>query len=195
MHLFCIMSTVSILLHMIKSDLLLRKADIRRKLSVGDPLVSDKLSPSLTHRINGVMSKRSMIVTLTLLESISISEFIDALPSYSSTFQADMSASFDLGTSRLHASLIFHPKIHPGNGITVTIQQNNNPDAVAVQNARCAEKWCGQGNQLDNVLIQEIEHHETIVRYVMNDISLPNCYPLFDCAKESIQGKTVLMGV
>ena len=39
-------------------------------------------------------------------------------------------------------------------GVTVTIQQHNNPDTVVVQKARCVEKWHGQGNRFDNILIQ-----------------------------------------
>jgi hypothetical protein len=53
----------------------------------------------LIPRINGVMSKRNTIATLTFPEGISISEFIDAVTSYVSTFQADTSASIDLRTS------------------------------------------------------------------------------------------------
>jgi len=110
--LFHIKSTVSILLHIVKFDPLSPKADICRKLPVGDSLASDKLSPGLITRINGVMSKRNMIATLTFPDGISISECIDALTSYFSTFQADMSASLDLRTSGSRASWIFRPKIY-----------------------------------------------------------------------------------
>jgi hypothetical protein len=152
--LFHIKSRVSILLHIVKLDPLSPKADICRKLLVGDSLASDKLSPGLIPRINGVMSKRNTIATLTFPEGISISEFIDALTSYLSTFQADTSARLDLRTSGSRASWILRQKIYRANGVTVTIQQHNNPDTVVVQMARCVEKWRGQGNRFDNILIQ-----------------------------------------
>jgi len=154
-HLFHIKSKVSILRYIIQSDPLSPKEDICRKLLVPDFLTSDKLSPSLIPRINGVMSKHSMIATLTFPEGISISEFIDTLTCYVSIFQADTSASLGLQTSGSCASWILHQKIHQLNSVTVTIQQHNNPDAVVVQKARCVEKWCGQGNRFDNILIQE----------------------------------------
>jgi hypothetical protein len=116
--------------------------------------VSDKLSPGLIPRINGVMSKRNTIATLTFPEGINISEFIDALTSYFSTFQGDTSVSLDLRTSGSRASWILCHKIFRANGVTVTIQQHNNPDTVVVQKARCVEKWRGQGNRFDNILIQ-----------------------------------------
>jgi len=100
------------------------------------------------------MSKCNTIATLTFPEGIRISEFIDALRFDFSTFQADTSASLDLWTSRSRASWILPQQIYRANGITVTIQQHNNPDTVVVQKARCVEKWRGQGNQFDNILIQ-----------------------------------------
>jgi len=100
------------------------------------------------------MSKCNTIATLTFPEGISISEFIDALTSYFSTFQADTSASLDLRTSGSRASWILPQKICRANGVTVTIQQHNNPDTVVVQKARCMEKWRRQGNRFDNILIQ-----------------------------------------
>jgi hypothetical protein len=66
-------SRVSILLHIIKLDLLSPKADICRKLLVGDFLASNKFSPGVIPSIKGVMSKRNTISTLTLPEGISIS--------------------------------------------------------------------------------------------------------------------------
>jgi len=145
---------VIILLHIVKLDPHSPKADICRKLHVGDSLASDQLSLGLIPRINGVMSKRNTIATLTFPEGISISECIDALTSYFSKFQADTSASLDLRTSGTRASWILRPKIYRVNGVTVTIQQHNNPDTVVVQTARWVEKWCGQGNQFNNILIQ-----------------------------------------
>ena len=152
--LFHIKARVSILLHIVKSDPLSLKADICRKLLVGDSLASDKLSPGLISCMNRVMGKRNTIATLTFPEDIGISEYIDALASYFSTFQADMSASLDLRTSGSRESWILRQKIYPVNGITVTIQQHNNPDTAAVQKARCVEKWHGHGNRFDNILIQ-----------------------------------------
>jgi len=154
MRLFHIKSRVSNVPHMVQSDPLSLMADICRELLVGDSLASDKLSPSLIPHINGVMSKYSMIATLTLPEGISISECIDALTSYSSTFQAGTRASLDLQTSGFCESWIPRPMIHCAIGVTVTIQQHNNPDADAVQKARCVKKWCGQGDQFNNILIQ-----------------------------------------
>jgi len=66
----------------------------------------------------------------------------------------DMSASLDLRTSGSRASSILHQKIYRANGVTVTIQQHNNPDTVEVQKARCVAKWRRQGNRFDNILIQ-----------------------------------------
>jgi len=86
------------------------------------------------------MNKRNTIATLTFAEGISISEFIDALTSNLSTFQADASASSDLWTSESGASWILRQKIYRANGITVTIQQHNNPDTGVVQKARCVGK-------------------------------------------------------
>jgi len=108
--------------------------------------VSNKLSPSLMPRINGVMSKCSMIATLTFPEGINISEVIDALTSYFSKFEADTSASLERRSSRSRASLILQQNIPLANGITGTRQQHNYPDGVVVQKAKCVEKWCGQGN-------------------------------------------------
>jgi len=152
--LFHIKSRVSILLHIVKLDPLSPKADICRKLLVGDSLASNKLSPGLIPHINGVMSKRNTIATLTFPEGISISEFSDALTSYFSTFQADTSASLDLRTSGSLALWILRQKIYRANGVTVTIQQHNNPDTVVVHKARWVEKWRGQGNRFDNISIQ-----------------------------------------
>ena len=109
--LFHIKLRVSILLHILKSDSLSPKADIGRKLLVEDLLASDKLSPGLIPRINAVMSKRNTIATLTFPEGIGISEVIEGLTSYFLTFQADMSTSPDLRTSRSHASWILRRKI------------------------------------------------------------------------------------
>jgi hypothetical protein len=99
------------------------------------------------------MSKHNTVATLTFPEGISISEVIDALTSYFLTFQADTSASLDLRTSRSRASWILRQMLYRANGVTVTIQQHNNPVTVVVQKARCVEKWCGQGNRFDNILI------------------------------------------
>jgi hypothetical protein len=104
MRLFHIKSRVSILLHIIKLDPLSPKADMWRKLLGGDSLASDKVSPGLIPRINGVISKCNMIATVAFPEGISISEFVDALKSYLSTCQADTSASLDLLTSGSRAS-------------------------------------------------------------------------------------------
>jgi hypothetical protein len=71
-----------------------------------------------------------------------------------STCQADTSASLDLLTSGSRASWILRQRIYRANGVTVTIQQHNNPDTVGVQKARCMEKWRRQGNLFDNILIQ-----------------------------------------
>jgi hypothetical protein len=146
MRLFHIKLRVSILRHIVESDPLLRKADICRYHLGGDSLASDKLSPILIFRINGVTTIRSMIATLTFPESSSISECIDTLRSYFSTFQADTRASQDLRTCGFHSLWILCQKIHRANGITVTIQQHINPDAVVGQKARYVEKWRGQGN-------------------------------------------------
>jgi len=110
--LFHMKSRVSILLHIIKSDPLSPNTDMCRKLLVGDSLVSDKLSPGMIPHINGVMSKRNTIATLTFPEDLSISELIDALTSYFSTFQADTSASLDLQTSWCCALWILRQKIY-----------------------------------------------------------------------------------
>lgn len=121
---------------------------------MGDSLASNKLSPSLVPCINRVMSKCSMIPTLIFPGSISILECIDTLTSYFLTLNADMSSSLDLWTSHYRAFQILHQNIHQVNRITATIQQHNDPGVAVVQNARCVEMWCGQGNQFDNSLIQ-----------------------------------------
>jgi len=95
--------------------------------------VSDKLLPSFIPHINTVMSRRSMIATLTHPDGISISKFIDALTSNFLTFQVDTTASRDLWTSRSRASMILHLKIHRANDISVTLKQHNTPDAVVVE--------------------------------------------------------------
>jgi len=154
MRLFHIKSRVSILLHIIKLDPLSPKADMWRKLLVGDSLASDIVSPGLIPCINGVMSKCNTIATVTFPEGISISEFVDALKSYFSTCQVDTSASLDLLTSGSRASWILRQRIYRAHGVTVAIQQYNNPDTVVVQKARCMEKWRGQGKLFDNILIQ-----------------------------------------
>jgi len=92
---------------------------------------------------------------MTFPEGISISELIDALTSYFSILQMNMHTSLGLWTSGSHASWIFCQKIYWVNGVTVTIQHHNNPDTVEVQKARCVEKWHGQSNGFDNILIQE----------------------------------------
>ena len=102
--LFHIKLTVSILLHIIKSDPLSPKAEICRELLMADSLASDKVSPGLIPRNNRVRSKRNMIATLSCLEGTSISEFIDALTSHFSTFHADTSGSLDLQTGGSHTS-------------------------------------------------------------------------------------------
>jgi hypothetical protein len=65
MHLFHIKSRVSILLHIMQSNPLWPKAYTQTKLLLVDSLVSHKLSPGLIPRIAGVMSKHSMIASLT----------------------------------------------------------------------------------------------------------------------------------
>jgi hypothetical protein len=153
-HLFHIKSRVSILLPIMKSHPLSLKATICRKLLVGDSLASKKLSPGLRPRINSLLSKHNTIATLTFPEGISISEFLDTLTSYFSTFQADTSASQDPQTSGSISSRILRHKIYRANAITVTIQQHNNPDTVVVQKVRCMENCCGQRNRFDNILIR-----------------------------------------
>jgi len=101
------------------------------------------------------MSKRNTIATLTFPEGISISDFIDALTFYISTFQAVRSARLDLLTSGSCASWILCQKICWADGVTVTILQHNNPDTVVVQKATgCVENWRRQGNGFDNISIQ-----------------------------------------
>jgi len=118
---FHIISSVSILLHIIKSDSLLSKVDVCRKLVVGDSMSSDKLSLGWIPHITWVMSKRNTIETVKFPEGISIPEFIHTLISYFSTFQADTSTSLALWTSRFCAWWILHPTIYWVNGVTVTI--------------------------------------------------------------------------
>ena len=153
-HLIHIKWGVGMLLHTVKSDHLSQKADTCRQLDVGDSQVSDKLSPSLIPYIDPVMSKCNMIATLTCLEGMRISEFFDALLSEFPIFKVDTSISLDIWTSVSHALGILHHKIHWANSITATIQQHNNSDAVVVQKTRWVQKCHGQGNQLDNVMIQ-----------------------------------------
>jgi len=154
MCLYDIKSTIRILLDIVESDPIPPRAAICRKLLVRDSLASNKLSPGLILCINGVMRKCNTIATLTFPEVISISGCIDALTSYFLTFQADTSASLNLRASGSLASWNLHEKIYRANSFTVSIQLHNNPDTDEVQKARCVEKWCGQGNWLDNILIQ-----------------------------------------
>jgi len=42
----------------------------------------------------------------------------------------------------------------PVDSVTVTILQHNNPDTVVVQKARCVEKWHGQGNWFNSIMIE-----------------------------------------
>ncbi|KAF8254208.1 hypothetical protein K440DRAFT_635711 [Wilcoxina mikolae CBS 423.85] len=84
-----------------------------------------------------------------------MSEFIQSLTSYFAAFRMDPDASPDLRASGSRESWILHQRIRIANGVTVTIQQHNNPDAVIVQKARCVEKWRGHGNRYDHILIQE----------------------------------------
>jgi hypothetical protein len=153
-HLFHIKSKDSILQHTFKSYPLSPKADIWGKLLVGDSLASDKLSCCLISRITGVRNKLNTIATLTFPEGISISRCIDALISFVSTFQVDMSSSVDLGTTGSHALWILSEKLYRANGVTVTIQRHDISDTVVVQKARCVEKWRGQGNRFNNTSIQ-----------------------------------------
>jgi len=130
--LFHIKLRVIILQHIVKSDHLSPKADICRKLLVGDSLASIELSPGLIPCINGVKSKCHTIATLTFPEDISISKFIDALTSYFSKFQANTSASLDLQTCGSCAFWILRQKIYWVNSVTVFTQQHNSPDTVVV---------------------------------------------------------------
>jgi len=148
-----IKSRVRMLLHSVKSDPSSPKADICRKFPVGDSLPCDKLSPRLIPRINGYMSKCSLIATMTFPEGISISEFIDALSTDSSTLEVDTSTSLDIYTSWSRGPWILRPNMHWANGVPGTIHQRNNPDVVVVQKARWVEKRRGQGNRFDNILI------------------------------------------
>jgi hypothetical protein len=107
----------------------------------------------LMPHINRVMSTGNTIATLTFPGGSSITEFIDALTSYFLIFYADTSASQDVPNSGSRSSCILHLAIYRPNGITVTVQQQNNPDRVLVQKARCVEKWHSQDNRLDNILI------------------------------------------
>jgi len=118
MLLFDIKSRISILLHIVKSDPLSLNAHICGTLLVGDSMASNIFSTSLIPCINGVMSKCSMIATLTFSEGITISEFIDALTFYFSRFQADTRASLDLRTSGSCASWLLCQKIYQMNGVS-----------------------------------------------------------------------------
>jgi len=151
---FHIILRVSILLPIVEPDPLSPTAYICSKLTLGDSPTSEKLSPCLIPYINRVMSKCSMIATLTSLENISTSVFIDAHTVYFSTFEANTSASRILLTSGLPASWIVHQMIHWVNCVTITIQQQNNPDAVVVQMAWFEEKLGGQGNWFNDNLIE-----------------------------------------
>ncbi|KAF8243948.1 hypothetical protein K440DRAFT_636662 [Wilcoxina mikolae CBS 423.85] len=84
-----------------------------------------------------------------------MSEFIQSLTSYFAAFRMDPDDSPDLRASGSRESWILHQKIHIVNGVTVTIQQHNNPGAVIVQKARFVEKWRKHGNRFDHNLIQE----------------------------------------
>ena len=101
--LFDVKSRVSNLLHITKADPLSLKADICREHLVGYSLATDKLSHGLIPRMNRVKSKCNTIATLTFPEGISISQCIDALTSYFSTFQVDRSARQDKPTSESRA--------------------------------------------------------------------------------------------
>jgi len=149
-----IMSRVSIPLHIVISDCLLLKADICRKHIVGDSLASDKLSPSVIPCIKLVMSKRYLIATLLFLEGISISQLIDALTWYFSTFQVETCTNLHLWTSGAGALCILRHKIFQANVITVTVWQHNNPDSGVVQKATCVEKLHRLGIQFYNIFIQ-----------------------------------------
>jgi len=165
MYLFHIKLRVSIPLHIIKSDPLLLKADICRKILVAHSLASRKLSRYLIPRIDGVISKHNTIATLTFPEGITISECINALTSYVSTFRVDTNASLDLWTSWSCALWILRQKIYQTKGITVTIQQHNTPDQVVVQDARYVKNWCAQGNWFNNISIHgnQAPHHNSWV--------------------------------
>jgi len=139
------------------------------------------------------VSKRGTIATVTFSEGIIISELIDTLTSYVSTFQADLSTSLDRCTSSFHASWILRQKIHWVNGITVTIQTYNNPDAVVVQKARYGRSGVDVAINLAIFWTTEIGHHKTIAGYVDKDCVLPNTNMLFILAIELIHGKPMIL--
>lgn len=141
MGLFHIKARVSILQHIVKSDPLMPKDHLCRKLLLEDPLASDKISAGLIPRINGVVSKRNTTAIVTFPEDISILDFSDALILDLSTLQVDKSASLDLQTSQSNPSWILCQKIYRATSITHTIQQDNNLDPVVVQTERCVKKW------------------------------------------------------
>jgi len=152
--LFQIRLRVCILLHIVKSDPLSPKAERCRKHLVGDSQGSDTLSHTFIPRMNGVMSKCNTIASLTFPEGISLSQIIDSLTSYGLAFQANMSTSLDQWTCGSRESWFLCHRICQANGVTVPIQQHNIPNTVVVHKARCVEKWCGQGNRFDNIIIQ-----------------------------------------
>ncbi|KAF8242216.1 hypothetical protein K440DRAFT_639384 [Wilcoxina mikolae CBS 423.85] len=153
--LFHIKSRVSILRYIIEAAPLSAKADTYRKLLMGDSHSCDKPIPSLNPRINGVMKKGNTIASLAFPNDIIMSEFIQSLTSEFAAFRMDPDPSPDMRASGSRELWILHQKICIANGVTVTIQQHNNPDAVIVQKARSVDKWCGHGNRFDHILIQE----------------------------------------
>jgi len=114
---------------------LLLITDICRQLHVGHSLISNKVSPCLIPLINRVISKCNALATLVYPDGISKLQFIDALTFDFLTVEVDLSSSQALQPSESHAMSIYCEKIYQRNGITVTIQQQNNPDAVEVQKA------------------------------------------------------------
>jgi len=66
----------------------------------------------------------------------------------------DTSTSLELPRGGSPVLWILSQKIYQTNGVTVTIPQHNNPDSVVVHHAKCEEKWRGQGNRFDNIIIQ-----------------------------------------
>ena len=82
-------SIQKIQLHIVKSDTLLSKADIFKKLLVGDSVLSNKSSPSLIPHINRLICKSKTIAIQTVPGGVNISELIDARTSYFSNFQVD----------------------------------------------------------------------------------------------------------
>jgi hypothetical protein len=65
---------------------------------------------------------------------------VDPVTYYLLTLQVETSGSPDLGTSGLHTSCILRETIYPANGVSVTIQQHNNPDTVVLPEAKCMVK-------------------------------------------------------